>query len=100
MSRSYKHTPRSGEQKDKFKKKQANKRVRQLPIDSLPLKNKSYKKYTCSYDICDYQTVGISFEQYWESAVASWHRWKHITKKPFPDREEVYQEYCRWFLRK
>ena len=69
MSRSYKHTPRAGDTKDKFFKKYANRKVRRLPTDEHPLKGKSYKKVFCQYDICDYETVGTSFEQYWERLV-------------------------------
>ena len=100
MSRSYKHTPRAGDIKDKFYKKYANRKVRRLPLDELPLRNKSYKKVTCSWNICDYETIATSFEQYWDSLVKSWHRWKRYYDYPFPDRNEAYQEYCRWFLRK
>ncbi len=100
MSRSYKHTPRAGDTKDKFYKKYANRRVRRLPLDELPLRNKSYKKVTCSWNICDYETIATSFEQYWDSLVKSWYRWKCYYGYPFPDRDEAYQEYCRWFLRK
>ena len=100
MSRSYKHTPRAGDTKDKFFKKYANRRVRRLPIDEHPLNHKSYKKATCSWNICDYETVGTSFEQYWEGLVKSGHRWKSECGLPYPNRDEAYQEYCRWFLRK
>ena len=100
MSRSYKHTPRCGDTKDKFFKKYANRRVRRLPIEELPLNHKAYKKVTCSWNICDYETVGISFEQYWDSLLKSWHRWRKDCGHPYPNRDEAYQEYCRWFLRK
>ena len=100
MSRSYKHTPRAGDTKDKFFKKYANRRVRRLPIDEHPLNHKTYKKATCSWNICDYETVGTSFEQYWEGLVKSWHRWKSECGLPYPNRDEAYQEYRRWFLRK
>ena len=98
MSRSFKHTPRSGDTKDKFFKRYANRKVRRLPIDEH-LKGNTYKKVFCQYDICDYETVGISFEQYWESLVKRWYNWEWRYSE-FPDREEAYQEYCRWFIRK
>ena len=98
MSRSFKHTPRSGDTKDKFFKRYANRKVRRLPIDEHP-KGNTYKKVFCHYDICDYETVGISFEQYWESLVKRWYNWEWRYSE-FPDREEAYQEYCRWFIRK
>ena len=99
MSRSYKHTPRSGDTKDKYFKKYANHKVRRLPIDEHPLKDKTYKKVLHDYSICDYETVGISFEQYWERLVKRWYEreWRYCE---FPDRDEAYQEYCRWFIRK
>ena len=100
MSRSYKHTPRSGEQKDKFFKKYANRKVRRLPIDEHPLKGTAYKKVFCQYDICDYETVGISFEEYWECLIKSWHRWRKDHGHPYPTRDEAYEEYRRWFIRK
>lgn len=101
MSRSYRHTPRSGQRKDKDYKKLANRRLRRLPLDSLPLNNKSYRKYTDYYDICDYETVGMSFERYWNCIVKRWHEWNgYGLHYPFPDRDQVYEEYCRYFLRK
>ena len=99
MSRSYKHTPRSGDKKDKFFKRYANRKVRRLPIDEHP-KGNTYKKVFCQYDICDYETVGISFEQYWKRLVKSWYAWERDYGYPYPDREKAYQEYCKWFLRK
>ena len=33
MSRSYKHTPRSGDKKDKYLKNYANRRLRRYPIN-------------------------------------------------------------------
>ena len=100
MSRSYKHTPRAGDKKDKFFKRYANRKVRRLPIDEHPSKGKIYKKVYHSYSICDYQTVGISFENYWERLVKSWHSRGRRCGDPFPNREEAYKDYCRWFLRK
>ena len=99
MSRSYKHTPRSGDQKDRYFKRYANRRVRRLPIDEHPLKGNDYKKVFCQYEICDYETVGTSFEQYWESLVKRWYEWMWRSE-PFPDRDEAYDEYRRWFIRK
>ena len=99
MSRSYKHTPRSGDQKDKFFKKYSNHKVRRLPIDEHPLKGNAYKKVLHDYSICDYENVGTSFEQYWESLVKRWYNWEW-QYCPFPDRDEAYQEYYRWFIRK
>ena len=100
MSRSYKRTPRAGDRKDRYYKKYANRRVRRLTTDELPKSGKGYKKVFCHYDICDYETVGTIFEEYWEGLVKSWHRWRRECGQPYPDRDEAYEDYCRWFLRK
>ena len=100
MSRSYKHTPRCGDVKDKFFKKYANRKVRHLSTDDYPLNHKSYKKITCSWNICDYEIVGTSFEQYWENYVKSWNKWKKEHGLSCMDRNKAYQEYYRSFLRK
>jgi hypothetical protein len=99
MSRSYKHTPRSGDTKDHYFKKYANRKVRRLPLDEHLLKGNNYKKVFCQYDICDYETVGISFEQYWERLVKRWHEW-NWRYESYPNRDEAYKEYYRWFIRK
>ena len=100
MSRSYKRTPRAGQQKDKFFKNYANRRLRRLPTDEHPYNNCSYKKYNCSWNICDYEEVGTSFEEYWERLVKSWQSWRHLYGYPFPCREQAYKEYCQWYKRK
>lgn len=64
MSRSYKKTPRCGDTKDKFFKKYANRKVRRNNTNHY--NHKSYKKLSCSWDICDYETVGRTFEEYWK----------------------------------
>lgn len=99
MSRSYKKTPRSGDTKDKFFKRYANRRLRRKPIDDV-LQNKSYKKDFCSYDICDYEEVGTSFEQFYFHCVRSWYRWRRYNNEPFPTREEAWKEYLKWYKRK
>lgn len=99
MSRSYKRTPRCGDQKDRYFKKYSNHKICRLPIDELPKKGKTYKKVLHDYSICDYETVGTSFQQYWARLIKRWHEWEwHYA--PYPDYEEAYEEYRRWFLRK
>ena len=51
MSRSYKKTPRSGDRKDKYFKRYANRRLRRMSLEHLDLKGKSYKKIFCSWNI-------------------------------------------------
>ena len=99
MSRSYKRIPRSGDTKDKFFKRYANRRLRHKPIEDM-LQNKSYKKDFCSYDICDYEEVGTSFEQFYFHYVQSWYRWHQYHNEPCPTREEAWIKYLKWYKRK
>ena len=58
MSRSYKKYPLvKCERSCKFGKRQANKKIRSLPVSEDIPKGTGYKKYYQSYDICDYQFV-------------------------------------------
>ena len=95
MSRSYKRTPRSGQQKDKFFKRYYNKRLRKLPFE-CDLSGYAFKKYNNAYDICDYETVGISFEEYWRHLK----RIFHTCPESLGTKEEAYKEYLKWFIRK
>ena len=54
MSRSFKKTPICTCAKEPHGKRNANKRVRQLPFSSL-FQNSEYKKFYQSYQICDYK---------------------------------------------
>ena len=96
MSRSYKHTPRSGKQKDKYFKRYSNRKVRRLPIDEHPSKGKTYKKVLHDYSICDYETVGISFEEYWRHLKRRFGNCPNL----LGTKEEAYREYIKWFIRK
>ena len=95
MIRSYKRTPRCGDKKDKFFKRYENHRVRRMPYD-LTLNHCAYKKHGEGWNICDYETVGISFEKYWYSIKRRFHNRPNL----MVTREEAYEEYRRWFLRK
>ena len=101
MSRSYKKTPRCGDTKNKFIKKYANRVFRRQKLTS-DLQHCSYKKNYCSWDICDYDEVGTSFEKFWSRRVDSWHKWYRYKpfNEPFPNREEAYKEWMRWYKRK
>ena len=96
MSRSYKKTPRCGDKKDCKAKRRANKKLRRKQL-THNYQHKSYRKDYCSWDICDYEQVGTTFEQYWLSVVKSSRRWGN---PPYPNREEAYQEWYRWYKRK
>ena len=95
MSRSYKRTPRCGDKKDKFFKRYYNKKLRKLPFECA-LGNSTFKKYNCQWDICDYETVGISFKDYWR------HLKSRFSNRPdiLGTKEEAYKEYIKWFIRK
>lgn len=56
MSRSYKHTPYNGEAKDKFFKKYFNRKLRRKKLKHN-LQHGLYKKYSSSWEICDYYTI-------------------------------------------
>ena len=102
MSRSYKHTPYSGE-RDKFYKKYANRRLRRKKLDH-DLQHGSYRKDSCSWDICDYSWIETTnFENYYRRQVEHWlylqsHGW--TKRKSFPTRKEVWNEYQKLYKRK
>ena len=98
MSRSYKHTPRCGETKHRWAKRYANRSFRRKRLD-IVLSPGQHKRYYCSYDICDYEWVGVTFERHYRDAVRSWHRWNYLNE-PYPDRSEEYQSYRKWYIRK
>ena len=98
MSRSYKKTPHCGLKKDKFYKKYSNHKVRRIPVDAQSPKNKTYKKVICSWNICDYEEVGLSFEEYWEEILNNWRI--RNNNSPIPNKEDVYKYYLKHFIRK
>ena len=66
MSRSYKHTPYAGMEKDRYFKRYANRKLRRKKL-THDLQHKSYKKDSCSYDICDYYEIETkNFELYYK----------------------------------
>ena len=97
MSRSYKKTPRSGEKKNRYLKKYANRIYRRDKFNVLPYS--SYKKNFCSYDICDYETVGYTFEDWWRDTLKSWYNWGY-KYEPFPNKESEYRTWYKWYKAK
>ena len=95
MSRSYKKTPRSGDKKNRYFKRYENRCLRKLSFEH-DLNHCSYKKYGESWNICDYETVGISFEVYWRRLKRRFHNQPQV----LGTKEEAYQEYQKWFIRK
>lgn len=62
MSRSFKKTPyTSNEKNSKYAKRSANKKVRKYIKHNMP-KGKRYKRICCSWDICEYKCYE-DFEQ-------------------------------------
>ena len=102
MSRSYKHTPRSGQRKNKFIKQYANRKLRREKLKEDVPQYGGYRKRTERWDICDYETVGETFEQYYERELFFWNCWTRFGrwKEEFPDREELKAEYNKSFIRK
>lgn len=93
MSRSYKHTPRSGDKKSKYGKNFANRRIRR--IKTIVPNHKSYRKYYESYNICDYEEVGLSFEEYCKYR----RQYNSILNKPI-FISSIKSEYEKDYLRK
>ena len=60
MSRSYKHTPRCGDKKGRYSKRLANHVVRRNRCKDAFPQYAGYKKMFESWNICDYEIVGIS----------------------------------------
>ena len=97
MSRSYKKTPRNGDKKSKYFKKYANRVYRRDKFNIL--QHGSYKKNYCSYDICDSETVGYTFEDWWNDILKNWYNWDYKYHS-FPNKEKEYRIWYKWFKAK
>lgn len=99
MSRSYKHTPYFGDTKDRFFKRYANRCLRRKKLD-INYKFNEYKKDGNSHNICDYYWIETdNFDEYYEKKISEWLNWGYMYD-PCPEREEIWQEYFRMYLRK
>ena len=96
MSRSYKHTPRSGERKGKYSKRLANRIVRRNQYKEAFPQYSGYKKMFESWNICDFEIVGKTFEAFYMEE----RMWNCLLQKPPPDRVKTRNRYERWFIRK
>lgn len=95
MSRSYKKTARCGDRKT-IGKKLANRKVRR----KKELYNHNlYKKVYPQYDVCDYNSVFVSFEDYWKYRLEIWYQWGY-RYKPYPNKKKVYREWYKIFKSK
>ena len=100
MSRSYKHTPRCGMQKDGWYKNHFNRILRRHSLDpDYQFQHNTYKKLDSAYMICDYESRFVSFEQYYRWEVERWHAWGH-RREPYPDRDTCRKEYDKWYKRR
>jgi hypothetical protein len=83
-------------------KAMANRKVRRALNRNydLELKYSKYKRYFCSWDICDYcSRIPESFEQYYQYEIRRWHDrqmyWWHRSEE-YPTRKEVYKDWLRY----
>ena len=99
MSRSYKKNPWSGDTKGKWKKRQANSKVRMyLKNQENEVSNNEYKKISDSWDICDYGWIQ-TWEQYWNYCLKSYERHPEYYKTP-PNKKEEYRKWYKWYKMK
>lgn len=103
MSRSYRKQP-VWKDHQKGMKKFANRKVRRaLNQDfDLHLPHRSYRKYFCSYDICDYCSfVDRDFDKWYQDTVTNWAHNRNsfwfYKDEPFPDRKEEYRKWMKWY---
>ena len=98
MSRSYKKTPYSGDRKDKGLKRYANKRLRKID-DIAILQGKRYRKYSETWDICDYYDI-TPFKAFYQWRLKNWYKWGVRYGEPYPSEEEAYKDWKKWYKRK
>lgn len=101
MSRSYRKQP-VWKDHNHGMKAMANRKVRRaLNRDhDLDLRHHLYKRYFCSWDICDYcSLVAKSFEEYYRQEIIRWKNRRNYCwykDEPFPSRREVYKEWLSY----
>lgn len=87
-----------------YAKRLANRRVRRaLNADSdLELQHGSYRKFYESWDICDWGSYD-SWESYWEFSIRTYERlksWFPNREIEFPDRDEEYRKWRKYYYNK
>ena len=70
-----------------------------LDILRYDLQHKTYKKHSCSWNICDYETVGLTFEEYWKQTLQFWYQFG-FENEPYPLKEEEYHKWFKWYKMK
>ena len=98
MSRSFKKNPGFFD-RNTFMKRQANKRVRRLPIDCESLGNgKNYRKHLCSYDICDWKYLAPkTFDEHLNQCRKDWsipQQFRHLDFSQMPKDVQQHVLYC------
>lgn len=104
MSRSFKHTPRCGDDKSRGWKQIYNRRLRAkeriaLNEDDETMSSGSraeYKKVNNGYDICDFESLRYTFEEYWDWIVKYYEKYD----KPIPDKKQAYRDWYKQNLAK
>ena len=91
MSRSYKKSPYGGDSKDKFYKNYSNRVIRRDKYNKY--NGNSYKRKTCSWNICDYWS-SYTFEEWWDMIIKAWYEFYQYRGYPYPDEKE---EYKKWY---
>lgn len=104
MSRSYKHTPYCGDNKSTGMKQIANRNLRRAlkRNHDLNLNHGTYKKWFCSYDICDFYNIS-SWSAYWQNVIRSYHMMRALfphRHEPYPDKKEEYRYWYKHYRMK
>lgn len=107
MSRSYKHTPYCGMEKDQFYKRYFNRKIRRdknYDEDAEVLNHNQYKKKTDTWSICDYDEIGTTnFQKYYERQLYLYEVYKRQFphyNEPRPTRKQCWKEYKLTYFRK
>lgn len=98
MSRSYKHTPYCGDEKNKFFKRYANRKLRRNKLKHN-LQYKSYRKNFPSWDICDYYSIYFGFEDYYKIHLRMWYDFNRNPEDK-PTREQCWKDFKKYYLNK
>jgi hypothetical protein len=73
MSRSYRkvygHCDRNP-----FMKNLANRRVRRVDVNTTVPNGRAYKKFSCSYDICDFRSIDYTKKQFVDTLISLYKR--------------------------
>lgn len=92
MSRSYKKNV-GWVDRNPFMKNYANRRLRRKSAEEEIPNGRAYKKYQCSWDICDFASIyygGYKEYKYWETG----RRWYGGFRNP-PSERELQRGYAR-----